>query len=108
VLRKAITIVYDDRILLEYAEVLSRPGAPRGDVGGPRRPAVAFTDLGERIESPKAAPFALPDPDDQAFLDVALAAGAEAIITRNHRDFPAACGVITLSPHNIVSRFFPK
>lgn len=82
----AIRVGYDARILGEYREVLSRP---------------AFRIAAERVEAlidqvraegvlvtAHPLPRHLPDPDDDVFLAVALAAGATCLVTGNLRHFP--------------------
>jgi putative PIN family toxin of toxin-antitoxin system len=77
--------VFDDRILLEYRRVLSRP---RFDF----RPQDVWDLLeylrysGWHLVAPPLA-VTLPDPDDLPFLEVAVAAQAP-LITGNFRHFP--------------------
>ena len=83
-----VRVCYDGRIMDEYREVLSRP---------------AFRIAGDRVESllhqiaadgllVTAQPLAvrLPDPDDEAFLAVALAGGARCLATGNLGHYPEA------------------
>ena len=96
-----LLVVYDARILAEYRDVLARPR-----LAIPEAVAQAFVEYVERtavaFESAPRAAFELPDPDDQPFLDVAIAAGAGAIVTGNARHFSAACGVTILSPRALL------
>ena len=82
----ALRLCFDARIICEYREVLARP---------------AFAFKAEHIEalleqirtageSVSARPLAdaLPDPDDEPFLEVAMAAGVEYLVTGNIRHFP--------------------
>jgi putative PIN family toxin of toxin-antitoxin system len=93
-----IQIAYDFRILSEYRDVLSR---------------LQFNFAKEDIESflyqieqegilisVKPLKIRLPDPDDEPFLEVALSAGVEAIVTGNKRHFlrKEYKGVKILSP----------
>jgi putative PIN family toxin of toxin-antitoxin system len=88
---------FDDRVLAEYRDVLSRPrfGFDAEDIG----------DLLDVIEAEGVAvsatpwPLVLPDPDDAAFVEVAMAAQA-ILITGNLRHFPAdGCpGVVVMLP----------
>ena len=82
-----LQLCYDARVLSEYKEVLLRPKFPFN-------PADVY-DLLEQIE---ACGFAvagkplverLPDPDDEAFLEVALAGGARCLVTGNPKHYPA-------------------
>ena len=97
-----LLVVLDARILAEYREVLARPR-----LAVPVDDAQAFVEYLERsavaFENAPRAAFELPDPDDQPFLDVAIAAGAAAIATGNARHFPAGCGVTILSPRALLN-----
>ncbi len=81
-----LQLAYDDRILFEYREVLSRPrfGFGPDDVA----------DLLESLQSGGISVLAqplrqtLPDPTDQAFLEVAALSDAS-VVTGNRRHFPA-------------------
>jgi predicted nucleic acid-binding protein len=57
--------------------------------------------LGEQIA---AKPIAIqsPDPDNQMFIEVAVAGFADAIITGNAKHFPIDCGVPVLSPAQLL------
>lgn len=81
-----VRVAYDDQLVAEYREVLIRPKFsfdPR-DV---REVLRGLTADGVPVTArPVAA--TLPDPDDLPFLEVALAARAEALVTGNLRHFP--------------------
>jgi uncharacterized protein len=85
-----VTLLFDDRILAEYREVLARPRlriAPRE--------AAAILDLIEHEgELVSAAPLDLElrDPDDLPFLEVAVSAVADALVTGNGRHFQPVRG----------------
>lgn len=93
-----LTLSFDARILTEYAEVLERPKF--------KFEKEKIADLLDHIEhcgmivasSPLSQ--ALPDIDDEPFLEVAAAAEVEYLITGNHAHFPAALcqAVSVLSP----------
>lgn len=93
-----LTLCYDARVLDEYRVVLARPkfGFAAEHVEEllsqiqADGEAVAGRPLRER----------LPDPDDEPFLEVALAAGASCLVTRNLRHYPAHAreGMSVLSP----------
>ena len=94
----AVTLLVDDRILLEYRAVLARPRFQfePADVEA----VLALIDAaGERVI---AAPVSvtLPDPDDLPFLEVACAGKAAALVTGNARHYPGAkaIGVRVVSP----------
>jgi putative PIN family toxin of toxin-antitoxin system len=87
---------HDFRILTEYREVLSRPrfGLPPEAIKDFLR---QIEDEGLPVTS-LPLPFRLPDPWDEPFLEVALEAGAEALITRTKRHFrghPREIAVLT-------------
>lgn len=84
----SLSLLYDARIMAEYIQVLKRP---------------KFSFSPEHIEAlldqvkaagviVASAPFSvrLPDEEDEAFLEVALAGHAECLITGNLKHFPSA------------------
>jgi putative PIN family toxin of toxin-antitoxin system len=101
----AVRVAYDERILAEYREVLSRPKFPF-------TPAQIKTFL-EQTEGEGIAVAAppwmtpLPDADDAAFLEVAEAARVDALITGNTRHYPARCrhGIPVLDPAAFLDRW---
>jgi len=82
-----VSLAMDERIWDEYAAVCARPefGFPQNLV------AELLKSLGKEALWVKAEPLAdkLPDPEDLKFLEVAVAAGADAVVTGNKRHFPA-------------------
>ena len=95
------TLLYDDRIIAEYREVLARKGMPSEHV------ELFLSSLqagGERILA-HLVPVRSPDPDDQMFLEVAVVGRADALVTGNSRHFPAAgCSIPVLSPAALLER----
>ena len=93
-----VRICYDARILAEYREVLLRPLFPfdveRVDALLDEMRAAGLLVASRPLETP------LPDPDDEPFLEVGLAGGAECLVTGNRRHYPrrAAGGMPILSP----------
>jgi putative PIN family toxin of toxin-antitoxin system len=83
-----LSLCYDARILAEYAEVLLRPKFPFE----PYLIDALLAQVREAGTVVAAAPlpFHLPDPDDEMFLQVALAGGAAFLITGNLRHYPVA------------------
>lgn len=81
-----IQLAYDLRLLSEYRDVLSRPklNLPREEV----ETFLAVIEQEGLLVSVKPLKFHLPDPDDEPFLEVALAARVVAIVTGNKRHFP--------------------
>ena len=101
----ALRVAYDERILAEYREVLGRPKFAFSS-----EQIRAFLEQIEAEGLPVAAlplKLSLPDPDDVPFLEVALTARADAIITGNRRHYPtrARHGVIILDPAAFLERW---
>lgn len=93
-----VTLALDARILTEYQEVLARPKFKFD-----RDKVTTILDLIEHrgaivASSPLLNP--LPDPDDEPFLEIAIAARVATLVTGNHVHFPTeSCqGVTVLSP----------
>lgn len=83
-----LSLCYDARILAEYAEVLIRPKFPfeRHLV----EDLLAQVRDGGSVVAAAPLRLHLPDPDDEMFLQVALAGGAECLITGNLKHYPPA------------------
>jgi putative PIN family toxin of toxin-antitoxin system len=97
-----LKLLFDERILAEYAEVLARPrfGLDPTDVADVARQLEAD---GERVvASPSTAQLA--DEDDLPFLEVALSGKADALVTGNARHFPEGLGVVVLSPRALLQQ----
>jgi len=83
----ALELCYDARILSEYQSILLRQKFPFD--------RTYVEDLLEQIETcgylTTGKPLAerLPDPDDEAFLEVALGGEAQCLVTGNARHYPA-------------------
>lgn len=98
VLAGDLTPVFDDRILAEYGQVLARErfGFVPDDVVS----LLHYIEVeGEHITAHPTSAM-LPDPDDLPFLEVALTARVEALITGNLRHYPTELcqGITILSP----------
>ncbi len=94
----AIQAAHDLRILAEYRDVMTR-----ADFNFSHDTVDAFFTQMERegvLVSCRPLKFHLPDPDDEPFLEAALAAKATAIVTGNKRHFPKGEyeGIKILSP----------
>lgn len=88
--------------------MLARPRfAGRIDSSRAAAVLVGITAHGVDVGVANSAPFALPDPDDQPFLDVAIAGTASAIVTGNMRHFPAECGVAIVNPTGLIAMLRP-
>lgn len=100
-----LTPVFDDRVLAEYRQVLARErfGFDPGDVADLLR---YFKAEGEHVTARPVA-VTLPDPDDVPFLEAALTAQADALITGNLRHYPPdLCqGITVLSPAAFLGRW---
>ena len=75
----AFTVLYDDRILGEYREVLARPafGFHAADVDA----LLDFIEVTGELVTGRHLLIVLPDPRDRPFLEVAAAGHANALIT---------------------------
>jgi uncharacterized protein len=82
-----LMLSYDARILSEYNEVLRRP-----KFGFEEEKVAALLDYivyrGQAV-APSPLSQSLPDPDDEPFLEVALASHAVCLVTGNQKHFPA-------------------
>ncbi len=99
-----LKLAHDNRILLEYREVLSRRvfGFSTENIN-----ALLDQIEGEGIfVAPEPLPFRLPDPSDEPFLEVALGVRAEALITGNKKHFSSRnVDVRILSPSEFVTAY---
>ena len=84
-----LSLCFDARILGEYRAVLLRPKFGFR----PNHVEVLLEQIQAVGESVAASPLPhpLPDRDDEAFLEVAIAAAAEYLVTGNPRRYPARC-----------------
>lgn len=95
-------ICFDGRILAEYRDVLSRPrlALPQESV---ETVLARLVRNGFRlVASPLRAQ--LPDPDDQPFLEVEVAASADYLVTGNQKRFPIELcrGIAVVSPREFL------
>lgn len=103
-----IRCAYDLRLLTEYRNVLNRP-----KFGFSKTQVNAFlAQMEEEGLLVAAGPLStrLPDPDDEPFLEVALAARAKVLVTGNKRHFPRReyGGVKIDSPGEFLEQWGPK
>ena len=107
----ALVVCFDNRIFAEYQDVLARPQF-RFDPAEVARLLAQIEGDGEEVVAPLASeglPGRLPDPADEPFLEVAVAAGAEFLVTGNLRHFPARLrhGVAVVSPRAFLDALRP-
>lgn len=97
ILSRQVRLAYDDRVLIEYQDVLSRPrfGFPAKRI---ERVTAVFT-FQERVTTLPWPHHPLPDQDDVIFLEVA-SASSQVLVTGNLRHFPRNLrgGVRVFSP----------
>ena len=94
-----VQVCHDKLILAEYAEVLARPRFKFD----PKRVREVLTKLevdGLAVDASEHSDLDLPDPDDEPFLAVALAASADFLVTGNLADYPPdkRRGCVVVSP----------
>lgn len=105
VLQGEAILLADSRILAEYDEVTARPRFGFAEVE--RR---LFLDVLAGVAEPVVARplrLGLPDPEDRMFVEVAVAGGADAIVTGNLKHFRPRRGklpVAILTPRAFVDR----
>jgi len=100
-----LLLCFDARILCEYREVLLRPAFP---FQSHQVDALLeqITAAGEPVAGRPLA-HGLPDRDDAPFLEVAIAAAADYLVTGNPRHYPAGLrqGVRVVSPAQFVQAY---
>ncbi len=100
-----MVLCVDARILLEYDEVLRRPKF----AVDPPKVEVVMDYIQNSSEVHASAPLKrpLPDEDDNSFLEVALSAVADCLVTGDVKHFPKRCraGVRVLSPRGFLDEF---
>lgn len=100
-----ITLCVDSRILVEYSEVLRRPQFNIDQ----QKAAVVIEYIQASAETHVTAPLdrALPDENDNPFMEVAISSGAECLVTGNLKHFPgrSRAGVRVLAPKEFLEFF---
>lgn len=100
ILAGEVRVLYDDRILAEYHEVLQRPrfGFEKQDI---QRVLDYLTFSGEGIAAiPLAVDMA--DKDDLPFVEVAVSGRADALVTGNVNHFMAGKNIAVMTPANFL------
>ncbi len=106
-LHNEIQLIFEPRILQEYTEVLHRPELKLKDEDA--ETFLLFVQERGIIIPAITLRNSLPDPDDEVFLGVALAAGVP-LITGNTRDYPPTMrqGAVVLSPSDFLKTLREK
>lgn len=94
----AASVCFDERILSEYRSVLAR-----SKFGFDAEQVAVLLEFLQATGQPVLAPplaLSLPDPSDEAFVEVAVASAADFLVTGNLKHFPADClrGVRVVAP----------
>ena len=96
-LGRQLRLALDDRVELEYREVLARPRL--GIERGRREAFLAILQFQEHVIALPWPHRPSPDADDTVFLEVALQTPARTLVTGNLRHFPTRCrGPVTVLP----------
>ena len=104
-----IRVAYDDRILGEYEEVLSRP-----KLQIPPPEVLAVIDhielTGQYFEPEPLSADGYTDPDDIMFAEVFITSNADALVTGNLRHYKPLIkqGAMVLTPAQFMKKFFPE
>lgn len=104
-----IQLLWDDRILSEYLDVLVRPEL--GIELSLAQAVVGYIRLaGERVTALPLPADTLPDPDDLPFAEVATCGKADGLVTGNLKHFTKwkEQGHIVLSPAEFLKLFLDK
>jgi putative PIN family toxin of toxin-antitoxin system len=103
-LGRRLRLAFDDRIEIEYRDVLARP---RVAIEPARREAFLAVLQFQVHETAAPWPYPMPpDEDDVVFLEVALQTALRVVVTGRQRHFPPRCrGPVTvLSPRVALER----
>jgi putative PIN family toxin of toxin-antitoxin system len=105
ILGARMQVLYDDRIIAEYLDVLARPQlAIEPSLA---QAVVGYIRLsGEHVIALPLDKDSLPDPDDLPFAEVAITGEADVLVTGNMKHFSKlkARGVTVLSPVQCLER----
>ena len=108
ILAGSISFCFDERILIEYQEVLTRG---RFALASERVDAVLeFIEANGESVLAETLGVELPDATDTMFVEVASAAGADCVVTGNRKHFPAERleGLRVLLPREFVEQHLPR
>lgn len=102
-------VAYDDRILGEYEDVLARPELHINPTRA--KEVIAFIELvGCQFDAAPLSFDGFIDPDDMPFVEVFIAADAQALVTGNLRHFAPIVerGLAVYTPAMFIEKFFPE
>jgi len=103
-----IQLAYDNRILGEYEEVLTRPELRLDQVKV--LGAIDHIELSGKLIEPKSLPKeGYADPDDIMFAEVFITSNADALVTGNLRHYKPLLeqNASVLSPTQFLEKYFP-
>ncbi len=98
----SFTLCVDSRILFEYEDVLRRPHFQIDHKMIDT--IIEYIENTSEAHNSESLKKILPDPDDNQFLEVAIAANADCLVTGNAKHFPLnlCCGIQVLSPREFL------
>jgi predicted nucleic acid-binding protein len=104
-LGRRLRLALDDRIEIEYREVMARPRL--GIEPGRRDAFLAILQFQEHVTAMPWPHRAPPDADDVVFLEVALQTPERTIVTGNLKHFPPGCrGPVTVMSPRAAWEYF--
>ena len=104
-LGRRLGLALDDRIEIEYREVMARPRL--GIEPGRRDAFLAILQFQEHVTAMPWPHRAPPDADDVVFLEVALQTPERTIVTGNLKHFPPGCrGPVTVMSPRAAWEYF--
>lgn len=98
------TVLYDARVADEYRSVLARPKFASIDRHRIDDMLALFFTRGHDVGQVTPWQGALSDEDDRVFVELALFAHADAIVTGNIKDYPLGLGFDVLPPALLLDR----
>lgn len=100
-----LVLCIDARIIFEYRDVLHRT---KFDIDT-NNIDIFIEYIGNTAEVYSSSPLSilLPDPDDNPFMEVAISARVNCLVTGNLKHFPERCrsGILVLSPREFLDYF---
>jgi putative PIN family toxin of toxin-antitoxin system len=109
IMNNQIKMAYDNRILGEYEEVLTRPELRLNQTKV--LATVDHIELSGKLIEPKSLPTeGYTDPDDIMFAEVFITSNADALVTGNLRHYKPLINQNTavLSPAQFLEKYFPE